>query len=320
MPLSMTADQWLQGTAVTGRVRSIALRRLDAAIAEYSRTRDEQPVLRAFRAWIADGHEAWRTNARNRTGMLQRLYNDVGLGLAFLNFMNQMIDITCRCRAGGRLMWVIEYKNNQSVPTAPAKVWIDSGRMHLVEADMLSVSQFYSIMRALRDQVQTGVAPPDVARVLNSRRPQTEFGTNLTFAGWATAAEGNCAQAGSRDATHWVKLICDKTGFDYSTFRARFQAAEALGKTEEQGNADAGFLLLNRAELRLPAPGMLSRDVKLYMTEIIRINQSQVAFAVLRREYNKAREDVLRDIYFGDPDDDLLTFEQAVQEARLVRR
>ena len=324
MPISVTREQWLRDTSVNGRIRSLALRSLDSAIGNYSRTRDEQAVKRAFGAWVADGHESWRTNPRNHTHIIQQLYNDLGFGVAFRSCLNRLVEAACLCRAGSRLLWVMEATILPSgaikkVPTYPAKIWIDCGRQKLVDVDCANVAKLYSTVNALRTEVMGGNAPPDVARVLNTRRPHTEFGTQQTFAEWAAAAQANCAQAGSRDAIEWAKLICEKTGYDFSSYRGRVESAQALGRLEEDANTEASFQLRNKGELRLPAMKTLKDDMRLYMKETIRLN-SGLAFTVLRREYGVLREKILADFCGGLPDDDLLTFEQAMQEARPVRR
>lgn len=160
----ITRDQWVRGTSVSGRVRSTLLTRLDTVIR--SNPLDIPAIREALSAWIADGHEAWRTNQRNRTGVIQQLYNELGFGQRFGDFMHRLVTVTCNCRAGSRVLWV-ELK-----PGSDAQVWIDSGQCWVVDEDVANSTRFYSTVKALGNEVRNRTAPPDLVRVLSNRFPQ----------------------------------------------------------------------------------------------------------------------------------------------------
>ena len=314
MPVTITRDQWLRDTAVTGRIRSTLLRRLDATIGNP----EDRVVRNALSAWITDGHESWRTNLRNRTGIIQRLYNEVGLGRSFQDFMSRLLGVVCACRAGSRLLWV------KKGTGTPAQVWIDAGRHSVVDEDCDHVERFYWIIRELGQEVTNRTAPPDLVRVLSSSRRQTNFGANVNFPEWAEATLGNCAEMGSSDGALWVEHICRRTGLSYaaSGFQSSIVAAQLRGKREDEEYDKVRLQLQARRRVQMPGEDVLQRDVREYMTDIIRINYQGVrsgliSRALLEREYNKRRTKLLEEVYGNDEAyaaDDLIPFARAYKE------
>lgn len=83
-PLRMTYAQWMQDTAVTGRVRSDKLRAVDQAVKSYSEAKDDaeraarRPAVQtAFDAWKAEEGAGWRSSVRNRRGAAEMLDADL---------------------------------------------------------------------------------------------------------------------------------------------------------------------------------------------------------------------------------------------------
>jgi hypothetical protein len=218
-------------------------------------------------------------------------------------------------------LWVEEDK-------AQAQVWIKSGRQDIVDRDKQNVTHFYLTVLALSREVTAGTAPPDLVRVLRSQLPSTGFGTNQTFAAWAEAAQGNCAELGSQGGVAWIEHICQRTGFDYSTsgFRGRIMLAQQNGRTEDRDYLAAEVRLKAASEILKPGQEVLAgQGVRVYLTEVIRMNlerfdRGAIDHELLQREYTKQRNYVWKYIYGEgkamEEDDDLLSFRDALKEAR----
>jgi hypothetical protein len=148
-----------------------------------------------------------------------------------------------------------------------------------------------------------------------------EFGRQK-FDDWANSAMESCAQGGSHDGVLWVEQICRITGINYTTnlFGTRIAIAKLKGESEQKAYDAAHLRMLHDSTIPMPEIELLQQGLPEYLAEIIRMNQQNVSHALLKREYEKKREKLREDLQLERGDEDLLSFADAVSQARKPRR